>query len=375
VNWTCLGEHDISRPLIRLMFEDDTMTAHPKKKLVFIDHSFHKATRSSEFFLEILRRDYEVTVYFDEVWRGGAAVDPNVVNGGNFDVVLLWQVLPLARNIVRLSCKNVVWAPMYDDAWNLSSLGWRVLLQLGLKVVCFSNAVHEIAQRVGIDSVRMQYFPEASEQVVGYSKPSVFLWQRVSEISWPLVRQILAGNDIEKIVLKDDPDPGYSFDEPDPEDLEKFNIEIVRDLRVSAGGSYEDYVRLLSSCNVFIAPRLREGIGISFLEAMARGMCVVAPDAPTMNEYIVSGENGFLFDPTRAVPIDLTNHIECGRRARARMVEGHLKWLDSVSLMLDFLAMPASTGRYRWTTPSMLFWDLARCYILAKNHRLQSRRR
>ena len=30
---------------------------------------------------------------------------------------------------------------------------------------------------------------------------------------------------------------------------------------------------------------------------MALGLLVVAPDRPTMNEYLVSGENGLLYDP------------------------------------------------------------------------------
>src|SRR6202012_2876394 len=37
-----------------------------------------------------------------------------------------------------------------------------------------------------------------------------------------------------------------------------------------------------------------EGVGITFLEAMARGCAVVAYDAPTMNEYIESGKTGVL---------------------------------------------------------------------------------
>ena len=54
----------------------------------------------------------------------------------------------------------------------------------------------------------------------------------------------------------------------------------------------EEYMDHLSRCNIFIAPRLYEGIGLTFLEAMANGMVVLSPNSPTMNEYIQNNING-----------------------------------------------------------------------------------
>jgi hypothetical protein len=48
------------------------MQTRTKKKLAFIDHSFHRVTRSSEFFQEKLRCEYEIAVFFDDAWRGGS---------------------------------------------------------------------------------------------------------------------------------------------------------------------------------------------------------------------------------------------------------------------------------------------------------------
>ncbi len=53
-----------------------------------------------------------------------------------------------------------------------------------------------------------------------------------------------------------------------------------------------EYLDMLAAANVFFAPRRAEGIGMSFLEAMAMGLCVVAPRGPTMSEYIENGRNG-----------------------------------------------------------------------------------
>ncbi|MEP7293134.1 MAG: glycosyltransferase, partial [Chloroflexota bacterium] len=59
--------------------------------------------------------------------------------------------------------------------------------------------------------------------------------------------------------------------------------------------SREAYWKLIEPANIVIAPRLHEGAGMVFLEQMARGCAVFANDAPTMNEYIEPGVNGFLF--------------------------------------------------------------------------------
>ena len=51
-------------------------------------------------------------------------------------------------------------------------------------------------------------------------------------------------------------------------------------------------MEFLSSCNIFIVPRMFEGIGLTFLEAMASGMFVISSDTPIMNEYISHKNNG-----------------------------------------------------------------------------------
>ncbi|PJF26433.1 MAG: hypothetical protein CUN52_15815, partial [Phototrophicales bacterium] len=40
--------------------------------------------------------------------------------------------------------------------------------------------------------------------------------------------------------------------------------------------THDDYLALLSRANIFITPRKVEGVGLTFLEAMASGCCVIA---------------------------------------------------------------------------------------------------
>jgi hypothetical protein len=79
---------------------------------------------------------------------------------------------------------------------------------------------------------------------------------------------------------------------------------------------------------------------MSFLEAMALGMVAIAPDGSTMNEYIKSDVNGFLYDPDNPVPPAWKYAPRLARAARQSIVEGRQRWLDSVPALLGFLRNP-----------------------------------
>ena len=56
------------------------------------------------------------------------------------------------------------------------------------------------------------------------------------------------------------------------------------------------YLAHMRAANVFFAPRATEGIGMANLEAMAHGMCIVAHDDATANEYLIHKQNGYLYN-------------------------------------------------------------------------------
>jgi len=63
----------------------------------------------------------------------------------------------------------------------------------------------------------------------------------------------------------------------------------------------QDQLRAIYDAHgVFIFPSFFEGFGKAFLEAMSRGLCVVASDAGGMHDVIVHGRNGFLVTPGSA---------------------------------------------------------------------------
>ena len=98
------------------------------------------------------------------------------------------------------------------------------------------------------------------------------------------------------------------------------------------------YDALVERSNVYLAPRLSEGIGMGFLEAMANGMLVLAADAPTHDETISNWISGILFNPATPHHIDVAGSAaRMGRMAWKTCELGHAKWLASLSSVVEFI--------------------------------------
>jgi glycosyltransferase involved in cell wall biosynthesis len=72
-------------------------------------------------------------------------------------------------------------------------------------------------------------------------------------------------------------------------------------------GEVRDVAGLLAGSSMFVLPSLTEGISLTLLEAMARGLPVIATRVGGNPEVVVEGETGFLV-PTRS-PVDLAEAI------------------------------------------------------------------
>ena len=115
-------------------------------------------------------------------------------------------------------------------------------------------------------------------------------------------------------------------------------------MRVKVSSWFADasqYRSQLAEANVFFASRVAEGIGMSFIEAMAMGLCVVSPSAPTMSEYIEDGVSGLLYDPNLPGPLDFSRAPALGAKARASCEIGRTAWLKAAPKIAAFLEEPA----------------------------------
>jgi glycosyltransferase involved in cell wall biosynthesis len=86
----------------------------------------------------------------------------------------------------------------------------------------------------------------------------------------------------------------------------------VRQLRLSDDIRFEtkadQFESTLSSLDIFCAPSLQEGLGLSILEAMQRGMPIVASNVGGIPELIKHEETGLLVSPGSA--LDLANALD-----------------------------------------------------------------
>ncbi|RYF61212.1 MAG: glycosyltransferase [Comamonadaceae bacterium] len=260
---------------------------------------------------------------------------------------------PPDRAAFRQRHPNVVYIPMLDQfgiwqgpMFNQSDF-WAVFQ--GSKILNFSNALHCLTIGFGIASSWARYYQPAEPIVspLGSAGLSGFFWiRRQDQINWALVRQLIEGSRFDSFHLHLAGDPGAPKPElPSDEDVARYNITVstwFEDRR--------ELTALVERANVYFAPRMEEGIGQSFLEAMARGKCVVAPNHGTMNEYILPGVNGLLYDYRAPAPLDFSNVGRLGDCARDTVVAGHAQWLSAEEGIVDFILRPSEefyAGKYQ----------------------------
>ena len=259
-------------------------------KVLFVDHRYHAKTGSSLFLVDLLKRFFDVTVLYEDSLPPGKPLTSASLGVHAFDAVVLFQIGTgdLGR---RIRHKNLVFFPMYDSLDSDSLRMWHRLQDV--KVVSLSRAVHEKALSYGGNSLHVQYYPQnnskISEEKTGRG---VFFWPRNTGVTWKDVRLLMGNYNCGFVHLHKSADPGQNPEYPTEVETKAYNVQY--------SGWFPEkkqYLQLLEKCTFFISPRLKEGVGISFLEAMSHGCVVIAANRPTMNEYITDGQNGLLFDP------------------------------------------------------------------------------
>ncbi|MBN7774044.1 glycosyltransferase family 4 protein [Clostridium aminobutyricum] len=306
-------------------------------KIAYFDHSYHKQTLSTKFLIDMLvEKDFEVEYIWDDFWRGGEKIRLADYLG-KFDVYIFFQLLPEFDENTDLTCFNLVYIPMLDsyDSENLlyrHSNEWEILKNF--KVLNFSKSLHVAMSSIGIISKYVKYFPNPEKYFASNKvNKSAFFWQRNSSmVNWDMVKDLLGKLDLESIHIHMANDPGTMLEEIAPQDIEKYHIEFTNWFETK-----NEYIEKVQSKTLYIAPRISEGIGMSFLEAMAMGKCVIAPNLGTMNEYIIDGVNGYLYDVEEPREITFKDIATVCRNARVTIEEGFPKWRDESIEIINYL--------------------------------------
>lgn len=313
-----------------------------RPRVAYVDHSYHKQTLSNDFIVDILNEfGCEVVRFWDDSWQGGSAV--NLHELASFDALVLFQQTG-SFNAPSLSAvhPNITYIPMLDNfrltygrAHDITRY-WKQFQ--GVKFVNFSRTLHYIIQACGLSSRYFQYFqpPDPAWQAPAQGLHGFFWCRRPDQISFEHIRALLGGTRFDSLHLHLALDPGMPpVPLPGAQDIKRHNITMSTWFENKA-----DYLAALGRANVFFAPRREEGIGQAMLEAFVRGQCVVAPDAGTMNEYIVHGVNGLLYDPDAPAPLDFGRAVALGRRGRDGAAVGHANWLQAKERLVRHILLP-----------------------------------
>ena len=312
-------------------------------KICYIGHEYHRKTASTNFMADLLEANATEFHRRDTLPDSSilAAFDIDALEAEDYDLICVFQIEMLARAIADRQLRaRLVFVPMYDGARMLGDDYWAGFAgRDDVRVINFSPTLHHQVASKGVNSFFFRYFPKPLAQPPVWDRlkkprsPKAFFWQRTDRPSWKTVKTLVAGM----------PDlPFHLHMAGDPSLLAAVDVEAeqaTRPLTVSTWfDDAGDYRRIVEACDIYVAPREYEGIGMSFLEAMAAGKCVIAPNNPTMNEYITHGVNGLLYDVDAPRPLDLTGHAAIGRRALRTVVHGHREWQwDMANRMRDLL--------------------------------------
>ncbi len=258
-----------------------------KESLAYVDHNFHKKTRSGDFLREIFKKEYIV----DNFWWSLSDENKLIKKLNSYDNFFFFQTLLPFRHLLILKNKNLMWAPMYDNLPQ-DSFYWKKIKYLNIKILCFSKKVEKIAIKHNCDYVKLKYFIKPKIQnAKKKNKFSIFFWFR-KDISIKDWINLFNQNDIKKIVYFNCPDPGVNSEMLTKDFKKKYLIEIIKKKFLKKN----EYYKLLKNTDIFISPRKQEGIGMSFVEAMSLGKYVIGFNDATMNEYIINNKIGLLIN-------------------------------------------------------------------------------
>ena len=305
-----------------------------KKRLAYVDYWSHKYTKSGDFLREILSEEFEITDFW---WKANDKIPLNEIN--QFEYIFFFHVMFPHQIMKKFIGKKIMWAPMYD-ALNFrnsffKSIFWKQITNLGIKVLKFSDKITESIGKEEVDSLKLNYFikPNFSSSINQQTKLNIFFWDRgrIKIDDW---LHLFDQEEINQIVYFPQPDPGIEIVNNDNLIKKKnYNINLIDKKFLPKS----EYLSLFEKCNVFIAPRKKEGIGITIVEAISKGMFVVGYNDSTMNEYVSDKKVGFIFDEKTTEKINTKDIIENYEHRKKYAELSYNKWIQNKKKIIPLL--------------------------------------
>ncbi|MBQ8251044.1 MAG: glycosyltransferase family 4 protein [Alphaproteobacteria bacterium] len=303
------------------------------KKLLFIGHSYHKKTKSADFIINLLKGKYEIETFYFDPYNDEANAFEQLKNK-TVNNIVLWQIAPNIEKLISyVKTDKITFFPMYDASRNEEYDFWYSYKNV--KIINFSMALHKKLKNMGLDSKYIQYFPKPEDNFIKGDEKNIYFWQRINKINVNVVEKLFSNLGFDKLHIHNAIDPQHSFVKPHNKIKNKIEYSTWYDKK-------EDMKKDIQSAQIYIAPREFEGIGMSFLEAMAMGKCVIAPNYPTMNEYIIHNQNGVLYDLSNPQPLNYFDPIQLGKNAYDSIKLGYQKWENDKSEILKWIEEPVT---------------------------------
>lgn len=307
--------------------------------IAWVDHSFHKKTKSSQFIIDILYKyGTKIDFFWDDSWNGGKSIDLSTLT--DYDCIVLWQNLNKFNGNLRDIHKNITFFPMLDS-YGLTRGGyiapyfWKKLR--GVKIINFSRMLHYICLANNLESRYFQFFLPPKERNIINGLHGFFWYRRPNEISWNKIKKLIQLYRFDSFHIHFVPDfTSHICDIPSEEDIKLHNISIS----TAWFDDKEKLDRIRAEKNIFFAPRLEEGIGLAMLEAFSSGMCIVSPNAPTMNEYIIDNVNGKLYEINNIHSLNFNNLQQICDMSFETANYGFSKWKSQHEQIFEYIINP-----------------------------------
>ena len=105
-------------------------------------------------------------------------------------------------------------------------------------------------------------------------------------------------------------------------------------MRIISDAKYEDIPRYLNEADIFVRPSRSEGLGNSFLEAMAAGLPIIATSVGGIKDFLIDRETGLEVkvddakDLADKIELLFTDEVLCEKLSRngRKLVEEKYQW-------------------------------------------------
>jgi hypothetical protein len=317
------------------------------KKLLFIGPKFHEKTGSTRFLIDLLAPFYAIKIVSVDIVKGADEHNLSCCTSENYDVLLCLQVMLTQYDLETLSYQAGVFFPMYDGCPSpYKTEKW--LCYRDFKIISFSRKLAGQLYRIGMDVEYIQYFPKPIKPANSGDSNGIYFWNRREEIGLDCLYAVTSNLNIDKVHVHRAMDPAQEFKSADKQS----NVSVTYSEWYE---HQEDMLTDVCKYAYYMAPRAREGIGMSFLEAMAAGRCVIAPNESTMNEYITDGVNGCLYDLKSPKAVAVKDVRSLQDAASTFITKGHEQWLVESARIIQWIEELPKTDQARYN-----FWLMFR---------------